>query len=97
MGAREPEKPSRISTGGPNLGIVAPEKGKGIEFADEISRLIWQGTGNWHQGDHLANATSRAGWIGSMCCSGERALSLVLVERAFGFCGCKVSPAACAP
>ncbi len=43
------------------LGVVAEEQGKGIEFADEISRLIWQGTVNWHEGDHLANATRRAG------------------------------------
>lgn len=43
------------------LGVVAQEQGKGIEFADEISRLIWQGTVNWHEGDHLAQATQRAG------------------------------------
>jgi 2-hydroxychromene-2-carboxylate isomerase len=43
------------------LGIVAEEQGNGIEFADEISRLIWQGTENWHEGDHLAQATQRAG------------------------------------
>lgn len=43
------------------LGIVAAEQGPGIEFADEISRLIWQGTENWHEGDHLASATARAG------------------------------------
>jgi len=43
------------------LGIVAAERGRGIEFADEISRLIWGGQENWHEGDHLAAATSRAG------------------------------------
>lgn len=43
------------------LGVVAAEQGKGIEFADEISRLIWQGTQNWHEGDHLSQATQRAG------------------------------------
>jgi 2-hydroxychromene-2-carboxylate isomerase len=43
------------------LGVVAEEKGKGIEFADEISRTIWSGTENWHEGDHVANATARAG------------------------------------
>lgn len=43
------------------LGIAAEEQGRGIEFADEISRLIWQGTVNWHEGDHLAEATARAG------------------------------------
>jgi len=43
------------------LGVVAEEQGSGIEFADEVSRLIWQGTGNWHEGEHLAEATARAG------------------------------------
>ncbi len=43
------------------LGIVAEEQSRGIEFADEISRLIWQGTANWHEGGHLAEATERAG------------------------------------
>ena len=43
------------------LGVVAEEKGRGIEFADEVSRLIWQGTENWHQGEHLAEASARAG------------------------------------
>jgi|TARA_Y100000310_G_scaffold233887_2_gene236770 2-hydroxychromene-2-carboxylate isomerase len=43
------------------LGILAAESGKGIEFADEISSLIWGGTANWHEGDHLAQATGRAG------------------------------------
>ncbi len=43
------------------LGVLAQEQGKGIEFADEISRLIWQGTVNWHEADHLARATDRAG------------------------------------
>lgn len=43
------------------LGIVAAEQGKGIEFADEISRAIWSGTENWHEGDHLSNAAARCG------------------------------------
>jgi len=43
------------------LGVVAEEKGRGIEFADEAARLIWQGTRNWHEGDHLARAADRAG------------------------------------
>lgn len=43
------------------LGIVAAEQGKGIEFADEISRVIWGGQQDWHQGDHLAAAAARAG------------------------------------
>ncbi len=43
------------------LGVVAQEMGRGIEFADEVSRLIWQGTENWHQGQHMAEAAARAG------------------------------------
>jgi len=43
------------------LGAVAAERGRGIEFADAVSRLIWGGTENWHTGDHLANAARRAG------------------------------------
>jgi 2-hydroxychromene-2-carboxylate isomerase len=43
------------------LGIVAEEKGRGIEFADEISRAIWSGTVDWHKGDHLAKASEKAG------------------------------------
>ena len=43
------------------LGILAAELGRGIEFADEISSLIWGGTVNWHKGDLLAEAAARAG------------------------------------
>lgn len=43
------------------LGVVAAEMGRGIEFADEISRLIWGGTVNWHEGEHLALASEKAG------------------------------------
>jgi 2-hydroxychromene-2-carboxylate isomerase len=43
------------------LGAVAAELGRGIEFADSVSRLIWGGTENWHEGDHLARAAERAG------------------------------------
>lgn len=44
------------------LGVVAEEQGHGIEFADEVSRLIWQGTENWHEGAHLAEAAARCGF-----------------------------------
>jgi 2-hydroxychromene-2-carboxylate isomerase len=44
-----------------HLGVLAAEQGRGIEFADEISRLIWGGTADWHEGTHLAEATERAG------------------------------------
>ena len=43
------------------LGVIAEEAGRGIEFADEVSRLIWQGTRNWHAGDHLSAAAARSG------------------------------------
>ncbi len=44
------------------LGIAATERGQGLPFLDEVSRLIWDGgTENWHEGDHLARATERAG------------------------------------
>lgn len=43
------------------LGVLAAEHGKGIGFADEVSRIIWGGTINWHEGGHLAEAASRAG------------------------------------
>jgi 2-hydroxychromene-2-carboxylate isomerase len=43
------------------LGALAAELGRGIEFADEISSLIWGGTINWHEGNHLAKVTVKAG------------------------------------
>jgi 2-hydroxychromene-2-carboxylate isomerase len=44
------------------LGQLAAERGKGMAFLDEVSRLIWSGTvSGWHEGDHLAKAAARAG------------------------------------
>jgi 2-hydroxychromene-2-carboxylate isomerase len=43
------------------LGVLAEERGRGIGFADEVSRLIWSGTADWHAGTHLAEASARAG------------------------------------
>jgi len=43
------------------LGVQAERSGKGIEFAREVSALIFGGTRDWHLGDHLAQATQRAG------------------------------------
>jgi 2-hydroxychromene-2-carboxylate isomerase len=43
------------------IGVVAEERGRGIDFAREVSALIWGGTENWHQGDQLARAAQRAG------------------------------------
>ncbi len=42
------------------LGTVAEEMGAGIEFAEEVSGLIWT-TDDWDQGEHLKEAASRAG------------------------------------
>ncbi len=43
------------------LGIEAERRGRGIEFAAEVSRTIFGGTEAWDQGDHLARAAERAG------------------------------------
>jgi 2-hydroxychromene-2-carboxylate isomerase len=43
------------------LGVEAQRRGRGLAFADEISRLIFGGTRDWHRGDHLAKAAARAG------------------------------------
>ncbi len=44
------------------LGIAASLEGKGLAFADEVSRVIWTGeVKNWHEGDHLAKAVARVG------------------------------------
>lgn len=43
------------------LGVEAQRQGKGIDFAANVSRLIFGGTENWDKGDHLAKAASNAG------------------------------------
>ncbi|MES2058889.1 MAG: DsbA family protein [Pseudomonadota bacterium] len=44
------------------LGQAATERGHGLRFIDQVSRIIWDGTiDNWHEGDHLARAADRAG------------------------------------
>ena len=44
------------------LGMLAAEKGRGLPFIDEVSRLIWNGkVDGWHEGPHLADAATRAG------------------------------------
>lgn len=45
-----------------HLGVAAAERGRGLPFLAEVSRTIWGGDiDNWHEGDHLARATERAG------------------------------------
>ncbi len=44
------------------LGLAATERGKGLAFIQQVGRLIWGGTvTGWNEGDHLAEATARAG------------------------------------
>jgi len=44
------------------LGQGATRRGRGLEFAAEVAKIIWDGsTDNWHEGDHLAGAATRAG------------------------------------
>lgn len=43
------------------MGQAASRRGRGLEFANEVSQMIWGGTAGWHEGDHLEKATERAG------------------------------------
>ncbi|ABC63576.1 2-hydroxychromene-2-carboxylate isomerase [Erythrobacter litoralis] len=44
------------------LGQAATRRGKGLLFAYEASKLIWDGSvDGWNEGDHLAGAADRAG------------------------------------
>lgn len=44
------------------LGACAAERGRGIDFIYEVSKVIWDGTvDGWDRGDHLARAAQRAG------------------------------------
>jgi 2-hydroxychromene-2-carboxylate isomerase len=44
------------------LGCAAAEAGRGLPFLYEMSSLIWSGrVEGWHEGDHMAGATARAG------------------------------------
>jgi 2-hydroxychromene-2-carboxylate isomerase len=44
------------------LGAAAAETGRALEFLDEVSQTIWNGeTTGWHEGEHLARASARAG------------------------------------
>lgn len=45
-----------------HLGIAAVERGRGLEYIDAVSRLLWSGeVDNWHEGNHLARAAAKAG------------------------------------
>lgn len=43
------------------LGVEANRQGKGADFAAKISRVIFGGTENWHEGDHLKDAAASIG------------------------------------
>ena len=43
------------------LGQAAARRGRSLAFCAETAALIWGGTENWHEGDHLAAAARRAG------------------------------------
>jgi len=43
------------------LGVEAERRGQGIEFAREVSHLLFGGTRDWHLSGHLAGAAQRAG------------------------------------
>jgi 2-hydroxychromene-2-carboxylate isomerase len=44
------------------LGAAAAERGRGLPFIAEVSRVIWGGeVVGWHEGTHMAEAAARAG------------------------------------
>jgi len=43
------------------LGVEAQRRGKGVAFAAAVSSLVFGGTANWHEGDHLENAAASCG------------------------------------
>jgi 2-hydroxychromene-2-carboxylate isomerase len=43
------------------LGVAASRRGRGLEFIHEVSRLIFGGVRGWNEGEHLAQAATRAG------------------------------------
>jgi len=43
------------------LGQAAARRGRSLVFCAEVAQLIWGGTENWHEGDHLVGAAARAG------------------------------------
>jgi 2-hydroxychromene-2-carboxylate isomerase len=43
------------------LGQAAARRGRSLVFCAEAAALIWGGTQDWHEGDHLAGAAARAG------------------------------------
>jgi 2-hydroxychromene-2-carboxylate isomerase len=59
-GSYPPEQPyiHRLT----RLGVAAAERGRGLPFIAEVSKTIWSGeVDGWDEGDHLAQASERAG------------------------------------
>jgi len=56
------------------LGIEATRRGKGLAFIHEVSQVLWDGSvTGWDQGEHLSQATRRAGLdLRDMECAIER-------------------------
>jgi len=44
-----------------SLGVEAQRRGRGIQFAAEVMGMIWGGTKDWHEGEHLSEAVARVG------------------------------------
>jgi 2-hydroxychromene-2-carboxylate isomerase len=42
-------------------GQAAARRGRGLAYADAVSRMIWGGVKGWNEGEHLANAAAEAG------------------------------------
>ena len=43
------------------MGQAASRRGRGLAYADAVSRLIWGGTDGWNEGDHLSDAAASVG------------------------------------
>ena len=44
------------------LGIAASDRGRGLEFAYEVAKLLWSGSvTGWNEGAHMSEAAQRAG------------------------------------
>ncbi len=43
------------------MGVAAARLGHGLAFIHEVGKLTFGGVKSWHEGDHLARATERAG------------------------------------
>ena len=44
------------------MGVAAAERGRGLQYLDEVGKVIWSGAvDDWQEGDHLDRAAERAG------------------------------------